>query len=598
MLEEAIKAGVMLAGWNFYGFERWILEARFGLKIPVEQMTDTMHRAAYAGLPRGLGGCAEALGLSASDSKDAVGALMMKKMASPRGYDSEGCATWWHETSPARLGELAAYCAQDVRAERAISALIPDLPLFEREIDLLHARINAAGLPVDLDFCGALEFLSGGALNAANEEVQEITGGAVTNIASQVNHITRWLGQFSPGSLRQEIVEKTLENVSLPAAERRVLELRLDSAKGSTKKIQKILQVTDRSTNRVHGVLAYMGANRTGRTSSKTVNFQNFPRPVVKEYDECLEDIAAGMQAHELAEKYKKGALQLVSGALRGIITAPEGSKFVIVDSAQIEARVLPWLAGQKDAIETFERGEDIYVHAATKLGSSDRNLGKVLTLACGFGMGGRKFKDTAARAPKPIILSDDEADAAVKAWRKSNPMIVKFWYETERVARAVIDEHRRTGRGVKLAANPLKNVVISCSTARNGKPLLAIELPSGRYLFYRNIEINASNEISYWGNDADRWGQNRTYSGKLVENIVQAVARDVVYGQALRVQSEIPNAEMVLAVHDEIVMVVDDDSAQSVLDRTEAIMSEAPAAWAQGLPLGAEGKIARRYGK
>jgi DNA polymerase len=733
-LDEAIKGGSTLAGWNFFGFEHPVLRAKFGYDIPPEQVSDTMHRAAYAGLPRGLGACGEALGLGESEMKDETGARIMKRMASPRGYDAEGEAIWWHETSPARLQTLAEYCAQDVVAERSIAAMIPELPEFERQIELLHAEMNITGLPIDFNLAGALESLANEAAAAANALVHELTDGVVTNVASQINQIKVWLGPLYPGSLRQEIVEKMLERTDLPADVRRVLELRLAVSKSSTKKITKTFQVADPVTRRVHGVLAYQGANRTGRTSSKVINFQNFPRPVVKDYDQSIKDILAGASVEELEAKYGLAALGLVSGSLRAMITAPEDQHLTIADSAQIEARVLPWLSDQTDVLAVFAAGEDVYTHAAKKLGSDDRNLGKVLTLACiaegelvltdqglipiemvttdqrvwdgnewvehegvifrgdkpiieyeglratpdhkvwvegsksampfdaaaselrkllmtgagrspidanysaisevrpvpakyqtgnvtrvydllnagprhrftvsnalvsncGYGMGPNKFQATAARAPKPIILSEVEAAEAVNGWRAANRQITSFWSNMDAAVRGAYERFIATSRTVTARVNSKLGLSVSVSRARNGQPLMTIMLPSGRRLYYRNISINDSGEIIYWGNDADRWAMNRTYGGKLVENITQAVARDVVYAQALKVRKELPEAKMILAVHDELVALVETGKAQQTLDRMIEIMSEAPA-WAHGLPLGAEGKIAKFYGK
>ncbi len=596
-LDEAIRGGSILAGWNFYGFEHLILREKFGYDIPPEQVSDTMHRAAYAGLPRGLGACGEALCLGETETKDEAGARVMKRMASPRGYDAEGEAIWWHETSPARLQTLAEYCSQDVVAERSIAAMIPQLPDFERQIELLHAEMNLLGLPIDFDLAGALESLADEAASAANALVYELTDGVVTNVASQINQIKSWLGPLYPGSLRQEIVEKMLERTDLPADVRRVLELRLAVSKSSTKKITKTFQVADPITRRVHGVLAYQGANRTGRTSSKVINFQNFPRPVVKDYEQSLADILSGASVEELEAKYKIPALSLVSGSLRAMITAPEGQKLVIADSAQIEARVLPWLSGQQDVLDIFSSGQDVYTHAAKKLGSEDRNLGKVLTLACGYGMGPNKFQATAARAPKPIILTEEEALEAVRGWRSANPAITAFWRSMESAVRDAHSRFLETGRTVGVHVNKQLGLAVSVSRARNGHTLLSIMLPSGRRLYYRNMSVNDANEIVYWGNDADRWAMNRTYGGKLAENVVQAVARDVVYAQALKVREELSDARIILAVHDELVALAADDRADATLERMISIMSEAPP-WAVGLPLGAEGKVAKFYGK
>jgi len=253
-----------------------------------------------------------------------------------------------------------------------------------------------------------------------------------------------------------------------------------------------------------------------------------------------------------------------------------------MIDLSQIEARVLAWLAGQEDVLDVFRRGEDVYTFAAAKLGSSNRQLGKVVTLACGYGMGADRLRETALTYG--VTLTPAEAEAAKFGWRHANPHIVRFWHDIDAAARAVI---ARPGivaqvQGIKLRV-------------RGG--VLFVRKPSGGVLAYHGARIGAlEGDIQFDGvhQTTKRWSPQRTYGGKLVENLTQAVARDVMADAMLRIQ-DWAGLVPVMTVHDELVYEVDGGEAEAeALQRTVDV----PPAWAADLPVASKLHVGFRYGK
>ena len=252
-----------------------------------------------------------------------------------------------------------------------------------------------------------------------------------------------------------------------------------------------------------------------------------------------------------------------------------------MIDLSQIEARVLAWLAGQQDVLEVFGRGEDVYVHEAAKQGSGDRQFGKVLVLACGYGMGGTKFQTTAEGYG--LALTASEASRAVAQWRASNREVVKFWYAMEEAARACV------GRpGAPAVVRGIRLVV------RWGK--LHVRKPGGGVLVYHNPRLR-DGELEFDGvsQTTRQWGLQKTYGGKLVENLTQAVARDLVAEAMVRVWERYRRVP-VMTVHDELVFEVDPARA-GLADDLKDMVDQAPA-WAGGLPLASKLAVGFRYGK
>jgi len=280
--------------------------------------------------------------------------------------------------------------------------------------------------------------------------------------------------------------------------------------------------------------------------------------------------------------------LDVVASCLRGVFKAPENFLFVVCDFHAIEAIVLAWLADFKELLDVFRRKEDIYIYTAAMVGSTDRQFGKVIRLALGFGMGASKFQATAQAAG--IELSMLGADDAVQKFRNSNRPIKSLWYAYENAARNAI-------------VNPGQEYVVGKVTFRmarkNGRAAgsLLIIKPSGGTLIYRDASIE-DGRICYWGVHqlTRQWRQIDTYGGKLVENVTQSVARDLLADAMQTFDAAHPDA-LLTTVHDEILAISHVAMAQIMLDDLRQIMSTPPA-WGAGLPLSAAGYVGERYAK
>jgi DNA polymerase len=293
---------------------------------------------------------------------------------------------------------------------------------------------------------------------------------------------------------------------------------------------------------------------------------------------------ATGEAAGALNAVAPAAVLDCVSWSLRSCLRAADPERLLwSFDFSQIEARVLAWLAGQHDVLTVFASGSDVYVWAAQQFGSSDRQLGKVLVLALGYGMGAAKLRETAWKAYQ-VRLTAEQAETFKALWRARNPRIVAFWGEMEAAGREAI---LRRGQGHTSAVGG-SGVAFTC-TGRT----LQMRLPSGRVLYYHQPRLDyATGSIVYWGPEVGgRWVEQRTWGGKLAENATQAAARDVMSEAMLRAWRRL-GLVPAMTVHDELVYAVSVGTQKYLAD----LMLE-PAPWAGGLPLAGESKIMRRYG-
>lgn len=593
-------------GWNV-GFEyaiwnhvlcRSIAQGGEGWFFPplsLSQLRDTMAAAAYWGLPLSLDMAGEAVGLPPEFRKDKDGHKLMMQMNKPRKRYPDGRFAWWDKDEPERLDRLEAYCDQDVVVESAIAALIPPLPEDEQRVWEADQRMNERGIRIDRDLVNKLKALADYAGQHINEYLSTITGGAVPTVTSTGAMMAYLKSIGSPlEDLRKDTVSARLDDPDTPDHEREVLELRADGAKTSTAKLNAMLHASN-SDGKARGALQYYGASRTGRWAGRLIQLQNMPRGTVKKIEAAIQMVLDGMSP-DLIEAFFGPALGVVSSALRGCIVPGHGRRLVVADFSQIEARVVAWLAGQDDILAVFASGQDVYVYTAKKIGSDNRQLGKVLVLACGFGMSAPKFQATAGTPAYRVYLSDKQAEDAVKAWRTANDKIVQFWWECDRAAKHVIQAFHNGDANARVAVGP-QGVTFAMWRGH-----MLVRLPSGRKLVYREARLEPDKEgrigITYMGVDqyTRKWTRIRTYGGKLVENITQAVARDLMKDAMIEAEN-VPDFEGQLLVHDELIGDAPADKAKAVLDQVLAIMRKAPA-WAAGLPVNAEGWEGDRYKK
>jgi DNA polymerase len=297
----------------------------------------------------------------------------------------------------------------------------------------------------------------------------------------------------------------------------------------------------------------------------------------------ALRAIRAGDTPEDLEMLFEDSALGVVASCLRSTIMAGPLQRLAIADFSQIEARVLAWLAGQQDALDVFHQGKDIYIATANRLGSDNRAFGKVCVLALGYGMGHEKFRATSLTYG--LVLDEYEAAAAVTLWRGLNNRIVNLWWES----------HKALLRALRGRPGTMERV--GYVTFINQPRALLARLPSGRHLVYRHprIELNERGyeEFTYMGSLGGNWTRLRAWPGKIVENLTQAVARDVMVEAMLKLK-DLP---LIATIHDELIAEVDEDDADQTLARMLAAMRLTPA-WASGLPVDAAGFVVKRYQK
>lgn len=565
-----------------------------GSNLEVNQMRDTMAQAAYYGLPLSLDMAAQAARLPISKSK--AGHSLMLRMCRPRGVDTAtGAPIWWHETDPVKLDELCAYCVQDVEVERALANMLPTFPAAEQRVWELDQRMNQRGVGVDYTFVEKMKALAMDAALATNTTLAQITSGVVKTVNSTkpMLELLRSLG-YPHDNLRKGVVAERLDAMACEGLERDILELRADGAKTSAAKLDAMLgaSVTRGGVGRVRGMLQYYGAFRTGRWAGRLIQLQNMPRGTLSAsaVDAAVKAVLAGASLATMALLFGSG-MTVVSSLLRSCIVAPSDQTLSVADFAQIEARVLPWLAGQQDVLDVFRSGEDVYVQAAAGIfgvpphlvTKDQRQIGKVAILALGFGGGKGAFKTMAAIYG--LDVTDERAEEIKVAWRAANSATVNFWWALDRACRHVL-----TNPNSVVPVGP--HIKVGRVNAH-----LVIVLPSNRALFYRDAKLVANpdrpgqDDITYMGMNqyTRKWERIRTYGGKLAENVTQAVARDVMAHAMVQCENE--GMTLVLTVHDELL------AENSSLDRMLEIM-RTPPAWASDLPVGAEGWEGPRYKK
>ena len=604
-LREAIAAGCDMRAWNAQ-FERviWNLLCRPRMGWPsldLEQWHDTAAEAAAMALPRSLAQCAGVLGVT--EQKDDDGHSLMMRMARPR-KTTKHKIVWWDEAE--RLAQLYEYCKQDVRTERAIAVTLRRLSDKERSIYLLDQQINDRGVLVDVPLVRASRIIAKMGLDEANESVRNATGGAVERV-TKVADLTKWLRDtegLNIDNVRKSTVRELLESDGLSSPARQALEARADAGRSSVAKLESMLSVKCKDA-RLRGMLFYHGA-ATGRWSGRLVQPQNFPRGEIKNAEQYIDQILAKDYA---ALDKAHPPLAIISSLLRGMLLAADGHTLMVGDFAQIEARVLAWLAGQQELVEAFANGEPVYEMMAERVYGLERGaitkddprrqLGKATVLGCGYGMGPDKFikaswdiygVDVSEAPPGMEQYGKSFSHFVVQTYRNTNSKIRELWY---RLGDAALDAVLRPGEIQE---------VRGCKFVVRGA-YLWLMLPSKRPLAYAAPTIE--DRMTPWGEmkpAVKTWGLNSMtrkweprflYGGLLAENVVQALARDIMAEAMLRLDNA--GYPTILTVHDEVV--TEPPLGYGSLDEFLELMSRAPA-WANGCPVASEGWTGRRYRK
>ena len=456
--------------------------------------------------------------------------------------------------------------------------------------------MNDRGVLIDVPLVHAAKRITNEGVRRAGEALTTVTGSQVTSV-TQVAEIKMWLNKsqgIAVDSIRKSIVQELLGGEDITSDARTVLELRAEAGKSSVAKLNAMLRAMCED-QRVRGLLLYHGAN-TGRWAGKIIQVQNFPRGSVEEVEGFIEMVLQG-EYDQMDMLYPP--LQIISSMLRGMLRAAPGRRFIVGDFAQIEARVLAWLAGQDDMVRLFASGGKVYHKAAADAygvdvseivkGTPEYQLGKAAVLGCGYQMGWKTFITNCAEMWR-LEISEETAKRVVNSYRDANKKIVHLW---SRFNYAAMDAIRHPGKVY---------MVERCRFTKRGGYLWLI-LPSGRPLSYPSPTIEP--RMAPWGEMRDSamaysvdgftksWRQRSLYGGLLTENIVQALARDLMMESLLRVEKH--EYEPLFSVHDEVVSEVD-DGVGSVEEFTE-LMSITPA-WAEGLPMAVDAWEGVRYKK
>lgn len=640
-LIEAIKKGEAIECHNA-AFEKaiWHYKLTKLFNIPYPKVwVDTMATCAYRAIPLALEGAGEAIELDVQ--KDKRGSYLIQQLCKPRkprkkeeaefikqGLTPEQYPIIYRNDEELRNELIYQYCPRDVSAENALGNKLGDLPAAEYRVWELDQKINERGMAVDIEAIkGALKIMEV-VEEKALDEMFALTGGEILS-GNEVGRIKEWLKEN--GMLVQTLdaknVEKLVNDPKTPSQCVEILKLRQILSKASTKKLRKMLQTVN-SDGRIRGMMQYHGAS-TGRWAGRLSQPQNLPKGFLERYVKELKEEPSDIM-EKLISIIKKGntdpdeavllleekygsAMDALVTSIRGMFIADKGKKLYVADFSAIEAVVLACLAGEEWKVEAFraiQKGEkykgadDIYCATASQIfgktvnkkeNKEERGVGKVCELAFGYqgGLGAWIKFDSSGK------YTSDEINDFKKQWRERHKRIEKFWYGIQDAAIGAVD---RPGSETEFMGIKFKMV-----TDKAGDWLMCI-LPSGRKLWYYGpftvMEPMPWNEkdlrptLYYEGKDSKKqgaWSVISSYGGMLVENVVQAVARDIMVSAMFRLEAA--GYPVLLTVHDEIIAETDENFGS--LDEFISIMSERPK-WDKGynFPIGVDGWEGTRYRK
>jgi len=568
-------------------FERVCLSKHLGHWLDPHQWRCTAVMAAYLTMPARLADAAVALGATEQKMEEGKDLIRFFSVPCRATKANDGRTRNLPEHAPDKWAVYKQYNAQDVETERAVRKACEAHPMPELEWELyaLDQLINDRGVRVDKLIVKQAMRVDSEFTEAAYQRAKDITG--LENPGS-VAQLKAWLAdQDVPmESLAKKLVQEKAANTEGLVSE--LLSLRLELSKTSIKKYETIARCVCRD-GRVHGMLQFYGANRTGRWAGRLLQVQNLPQNHLEDLDTAAAVVKTGDT--ELVEMLYGSVPNTLSELIRTALIPKQGCRFIVADFSAIEARVLAWLAGEEWVLEEFRGAGKIYEATASRMyhvpkesivkGNPNyeyRQKGKQATLSCGYGGGVGALKNMGAKMP------EDEMQPLVDAWRAANPHIVGLWNAMDRAMRKVIREHSsvRVGK-IRLYWKDEK---------------MLIRLPSGRELCYlspRTVTNRfGSDGIGYMAPAAN--GQlmvQETFGGKACENVTQATARDILAHAMLNLEAH--GYRIVFHVHDECVMEMPEGTGS--VEEACAIMGQTPE-WCSDLPLRADGYECRSYRK
>lgn len=572
-------------------FERLSFK-RIGYNIPAEQWYCTSVKAAYCGLPLSLDGVSKALNLT--DKKLDTGKALIKYFSCPcKATRVNGMRTRnYPEHAPEKWEMYKEYNKYDVLAEREIfkrleAYIIPDI---ERKMYVLDQNINDRGILVDMELAESAIAVDNTYTSILTQHAQQLTGLENPNSPTQIK---QWI-EKKTGSVVLSLSKETMPDLMKEFADYpdviELLNIRKKLSKTSIKKYYAMLNCAMKD-HRVRGTFQFYGANRTGRWAGRLLQLQNLSKNHISHIEVPREMIRA--RDWESVEMMYDDVADILSQLVRTALIASPGKVFSVADFSAIEARVISWLANEKWRMDVFRGDGKIYEATGAKMfnvpisaitkGSVLRDKSKISELALGYegSLGALK-----RMGGERMGLSDTEMMSLVRKWRSANPAIVDMWKEIDEASKEAV----RYQRPVSCTC---RNIIFDC----NGE-FMTIQLPSGRKLFYygpkfKDKKIGRSTMptrvLYYQGvvQETKQWGEIDTYGGKLTENIVQAISRDLLGNSMLNLEAN--DYHPVCHIHDEVLCEVPEENAQAYYEEMASIMGTPPE-WASDLPLRADG--------
>lgn len=577
----------------------WYCLNRAGYITPLEQWRCTMAHGLYCGYTAGLDATGKAVGLPQDKQKLSAGKALIRYFCVPcKPTKSNGGRTWnLPKHAPEKWELFKEYCKQDVVTEHEILRRLDQFPMPEAEEELwrMDVRMNAYGVRVDTELIHGALAIDATSTAELTEEAIRLTG--LQNPNSQ-QQLLQWLNEQGTevDNLRKDTVSSLLDGQPQDTV-KRVLEIRQQLGKTSIKKYV-AMDVQRGEGDRIRGLTQYYGANRTGRWAGRLTQMQNLPRNYLKTLDGARKIVKSGN--YKGLKMIYGNVPDTLSQLIRTAFIPSEGRKFVVADFSAIEARVIAWLAGEQWVNEVFATHGKIYEATASQMfhvpiekiakGNPEyalRQKGKVATLALGYQGGEAALIRMGAL---DMGLSEDELPDIKNRWRQANPRIVDLWYAMDQAAVAAVQTAQPQGINNLIFA--LEGDIIY------GQCFLTVRLPSGRKLFYAKPFL-AENKfgrpaVHYYtmGQQTRKWGIDSTYGGRLVENIVQAIARDCLAETLRRIDAK--GLQVVFHVHDEVII---DAPMETTVDEICGLMAE-PIPWAPGLILQGAGFESSYYMK
>lgn len=582
----------------------------------------TAGMAKRAALPRSLEKIGEALKLT--DQKDKKGASLIRLfslMQKPRKVKGVADGDEFRvlpQHQPEKFQQFVDYCRQDVIVERQVHKALAKFEIkgFPLETFQLDIAINTRGFPVNLRALRNAQKIVDEVVTESAAEFRAITGFEVT----QRDRLLTWLkargykgdkltASDVDGALDEEQDEDDISDEGLTDEARRALTLRKNTSYAAVKKITSMLACAGPHDNRIRGCLDWHGPT-TGRWAGKLVQPQNFKRPTIKTTDEAYADICAGCDATWLRLNYGE-PLEVISSCVRHFIhditevsapdrfdtshrmeTAVIEREMFDADYAAIEARIVCWVADEHEALQEYRNGIDRYIRMASVIygvqeevvTKDQRFVGKQAVLGCGFQLGANGFVKGCDKYGVAVPL--DLAERTVQAFRQRHPKLVRLWYSTEAACKQAVN---MPNTKFKIGS---KCEVFCSETA--GMMFMLIKLPSGRLLAYPQPRIESDGRLTFYGQipGTQKWAHIDTYGGKLIENIVQGIAADVMGNGAIN--AERAGYQITTLIHDQALGY---KQQGQTIERFVELLTALPA-WANGLPIVAEGNVVKYYTK